>query len=346
MLLNGQRLFYFVALIATLTLLGCVDVPSNGPTPPNYRSSVKFFNDGRGRDTIAFPISKITYSKKDSTTSTVNIGGTDSVRTKYVYDQSVSVNRYRRYDVNFAQSFKVYIDGALKATIANGAASGYFDVASGNRLFTLKGNATYLDSIRIVKVDTIVTTYRDTIRGSTVTARLVFDTTRSGTNTIFVPVGSAATDITLDSVQTTIETERQYSMYLIGRTEALEQNENGLARFGNIQFLSTQERLLFQTLGFSDTTALVKFVHAFPDTGTYSIRVGGATSDLIPSIAFGTATGSPISFTPQSSGTLTFYVRFAGVAVDSVTTLIEEKKLYSIVIRDNAGTRSTQVFTH
>ncbi len=342
MLLNGQRLFSFVAFCATFLLVGCVEIPSDGPTPPNYRSSIKFFHAGSGRDTIAFPISKITYTRKDSTTSTVSIGGTDSVRTKIVYTQSVGVNRYRRYDVDFSQSFEVNVDGALRATLAKGAASGYLDIASGNRLFTVKGNGTFIDSIRIVKIDTLVTTYRDSIKGSTVTARLVSDTTRSGLTVTTVAVGGTA-KITIDSTTTTMDTERQYSMYLVGRAAALESNENGLARFGRIQFLSTYERLLFQPIGIPDT-ATVKFIHAFPDTGTYSIRTSPSGADVVPTLAFGAAAGR--YFKAVNDTTMKFYVRRGAVNVDSVSVAIKKTNTYSVVIQNNAGVRATQAYTH
>lgn len=342
MLLNGQRLLFSVAFFATLLLVGCVEIPSDGPTPPNYRSSIKFFNAASGRDTIAFPISKLTYTRKDSTTSTVNIGGTDSVRTKIIYAQTVSVSRYRRYDVNFAQSLEVYIDGALKSPIATGAASGYFDIASGSRTFTVKGNGTYIDSMRIVKIDTLETTYRDSIKGNTTTARLVFDSARAGTIVSFVPVGGTV-KITVDSTKTTMETERQYSMYFVGRPAALEQNEGGLARFGNINFLSTQERLLFQPAGATDS-ASVKFVHAFTDTGSYSIRTSAAGSDIMTGLVSGGAIGR--NFKAKVDTTYTFFVHFGAVNVDSISLPVSKTKTYSVVIQNNAGARKLQAYTH
>jgi hypothetical protein len=342
MLLNGRRLFYFVALIATLSLVGCVDIPANGPTPPNYRSSVKFFHAGRSVDTIAFPISKITYSKKDSTQSTVNIGGTDSVRTKVIYEQSVTVSRYRRYRVDFTQAYDIYIDGAQKATLARGASSTYFDVPSGNRLFTLKGNGTALDSITIVKIDSLVTTYRDSIKGSTVTARLVSDTTRDGRTVKYIAVPNVSSKITIDSANTTVATESQYSIYFIGRKAALEQGEGGLARFGNIQFLSTMERLLFQPVGRTDS-AIVKFINAFPDTGV-AIRTAPTGADRFAGLAFGSVIGR--IFPSKNDTTYKFYVRSSAVNVDSVSVPVSKTKTYSIVILDNGGVRSTQAYTH
>lgn len=346
MLLNGQRLFYCVALLATFSLVGCVDTPSSGPTPPNYRSSIKFFHAGKTVDTIAFPISKITYSRKDSTVSTVSIGGTDSVRTKILYQQSASINRYRRYRVDYASAYDIYVDGALNTTLNRGTSSSYFDIPSGNRLFTIKGDAVFVDSITITKIDTFVTTYRDSIKGSTVTARLVMDTTRGGTNVKTIVVPSATSRITIDSIYTTIATERQYSFYLIGRDVALEQNESGLARFGKILFLSTAERMLFQPLGFSDTLAHVKFIHAYSDTGSYSIRKTPNGIDDITGFTTGTARSTFASFYPGNSGTITYYIRFGSTNVDSVTVNITESKTYSVVIRNEAGARKTEAYTH
>jgi hypothetical protein len=346
MLLNGQRLFYFVALIATFSLVGCVDTPSSGPTPPNYRSSVKFFHAGKSVDTIAYPISKIVYSRKDSTTSTVHLSGTDSVRTKILYVQSISINRYRRYRVDYALPYDVYVDGALKTTMNRGTSSAYFDVPSGNRLFTIKGNGVSVDSVTITKIDTAVTTYRDSIKGNTVTARLVMDTTRGGTNVKTIVVPSATSKITIDSTYTAIATERQYSMYLIGREKALEQNEGGIARYGKVQFLSTAERMLYQSVGFSDTLALVKFVHAYTDTGSYSIRKSPAGTDEFTGLTAGTVRGIFDYFTPGNSGTRTYYIRFGSVNVDSVSINITEAKTYSVVIRSEAGARKTEAYTH
>jgi hypothetical protein len=346
MLLNGQRLFYLVALIATLSLVGCVDIPTNGPTPPNYRSSIKFFHAGRTVDTIAFPISKITYARKDSVQSTLSIGGTDSVRTKVLYEQSITVARYRRYRVDFAQAYDVYIDGALKSTLPRGGNTAYFDVASGNRLFTLKGNGTFIDSITIVKIDTLVTTYRDSIKGNSITARLVSDTTRDGRTVKFITVPNVTARITIDSISTTVETERQYSMYFIGRTQAIEQNENGLARFGKVQFLNTQERLLFQPVGRTDS-AIVKFVNAYPDvapdTGV-GFRLTYTGSSNISRLNFGAAVGR--IFPCKNDTTYTFFVSSGAAVVDTVSVLLSKTKSYSIVVQDIAGVRSTEAYTH
>jgi hypothetical protein len=345
MLLNGQRLFYCVALIATFSLVGCVDIPANGPTPPNYRSSVKFFHAGSTIDTIAYPISKITYTRRDSVQNTKHIVGTDSLRTKILYEQTITVVRYRRYRVDYAQPYDLYIDGASTSTaLARGAATNYFDVASGSRLFTVKGNGTSIDSITIVKIDTLVTTYRDSIKGNSVTARLVSDTTRDGKTVKFIPVAAVTSKMTIDSITTTIETERQSSMYLIGRSVALEQNESGLARFGKIAFLNTAERFTYQTSGRTDS-AIVKFVNAYPDTGI-AIRTSSLASAPVrfTGLAYGSA--RTMIFPAKNDTTYKFYVWGSAALLDSVSVAVSKTKSYSVVILNNAGVRSTQAYTH
>ncbi|MCK9407626.1 MAG: hypothetical protein WCX28_02560 [Bacteriovoracaceae bacterium] len=346
MLLNGQRLFYFVALIATFSLVGCVDTPTNGPTPPNYRSSIKYFHAGRSVDTIAYPISKITYIKKDSILKTVLISGTDSIRTKITYDQTITVSRYRRYQVDFAQSYDLYVDGSFKKTMARGSTTSYYDIASGNRLFTLKGKGVRIDSITVVKIDSLVTTYRDSIKGNSVTARLVSDTTRDGRTVKFITVTPDTVKITIDSITTTIESERQYSMYFVGRKKALEQNESGLARFGNIEFANTQERLLFQPVGRTDS-AIVKFVNAYPDMGKdtgVAIRTSSAGNNIIPRVKFGEGVSRVLKC--KNDTTYKFFIQYDGKAVDSVSVTVSKTKTYSVVVLDSAGVRSTQKYTH
>lgn len=341
MLLNGQRLSFIVALFATLTMVGCVDLPSDGPTPPDYRSSIKFFHAGRGRDTIAFPISTVTYKKTDSTITTVSIGGTDSVRTKTIYAQSYSISRYRRYDVDFNQTFGVYVDGVLKSTLAKNATTGYFDLPAGNRLITLQGDVNWVDSIRVTKVDTATTVYRDSIKGSTVTARLVFESTSSGSIITKIPQAGTVR-LTVDSSRQTLETDKQYSMYFIGDTLALETKESNQVRFGFMRFYKSHERMLFQPTGPS-TGAAVKFVNAYPNHGTVGVRRG--TTDISTTLTFGGAVGSVITF---SNNTLTdkFLVLAGGVVVDSVSLTMNKTGNYSIVMMDSSGTRVIKTYTH
>lgn len=346
MRLNGQRLFSLVALIATISLVGCIDVPANGPTPPNYRSSIKFFHAGRTVDTIAYQYYKATSARKDSVVNDVNVGA-DIVRTKKVFELGITDIRYRRYRVDFSQAYEVYVDGALKATLSRGAASGYFDVPSGNRRIGLMGNGTFIDSLFVTKIDTFQTTTRDTIRGGAVVARIVTDTSKNGAIYRLAAASGGVFKIEIDNITTTIETERQYSMYFVGRVSAIEQSENNLARFGKIQFLNTQERLLFQPIGRTDS-AIVKFVNAypdiFPDTG---IVIGTSLkgSQMSTKLLFGAAV-SRILKCPTDTTYKFFFTSGANLPVDSVSVPVSKSKTYSVITLDAAGVRSTLAFTH
>ena len=69
MLLNRHRLFLsFAIFLMAIFGASCVDIPSEGITPPNYQSSVKYFNYGRGVDTISILISSVSYTAKESST--------------------------------------------------------------------------------------------------------------------------------------------------------------------------------------------------------------------------------------------------------------------------------------
>lgn len=343
MILNRQRLFLFFAIVAmALFSASCVEIPSEGVTPPNYQSSVKYFHAGRGTDTISFTISSITYAKNDSTI-VYTLSGTDSVKTTSRFASEVSVKRFRRYDVNFGQPLELYVDGSLRATLPFGTATNYFTTSSGSRKIELKGNGTWVDSLRVTKIDTVVSISRDTIRNGVVIGKSSFDTTVGGTFYNFIPV-TGVSKVTVDSTILSVESERQLSLLFVGDTIANQNSEGNYVRYGRIRYVSAFERKLFEPAGKVDS-ALIRINNNFP-VPINVLRATSTTNATVGTVNF-RATLANTPYRARVDTTYKFYFTNSANAIfDSVSLNVSKGKQYSISVLDSAGVRIVRAFNH
>jgi len=351
MLLNRHRLLLsFAIFLMAIFGASCVDIPSEGITPPNYQSSVKYFNYGRGVDTISHLISSVSYTAKDSVT-VLKINGSDTIRVKTRWIYSVLINRYTRFNVDFGQPLEMYVDGSLLATLAPGQATNYFSTPSGGRKIELKGNGTRVDSLRYTKVDTATTFTYDTIRNGAVKATKIVEKTGSSATVFFPAVNDfiGTQKITVDSSLVFIETERQMSLSFVGDTIASQLGLGGILRYGRIQYIVAAERKTFEPAGKVDSALII--IHNFSPSSTLrafkstllrdSIR-NGAVTNLI----FKANTGNK-PYPAKTDSIYKFVFRTTlDVPVDTVTLTVSKGKQYTIAVFDSAGSRKFRAFAH
>ncbi len=345
MLLNRHRLFLsFAIFLMAIFGASCVDIPSEGITPPNYQSSVKYFNYGRGVDTISILISSVSYTAKESSTVIkINVADTIKVRTQLTY--KVQIARYSRYDVNFGQPLELYVDGSLKATLSPGQATNYFTTPSGSRKIELKGNGTLVDSIRYTKVDTVKIVTYDSIRNAVVKATKVVNTEGSSATVLIIPA-TASNKITVDDALLFIETERQVSMSLVGDTVPSVSTINGLLRYGRMQYLISAERKTFEPMVKVDTAAMI-VINNFSTAGSLQVFRSSLLKDSVSTLAFKGSSGYRL-YPAKTDSTYKFVFRtpLTFAAVDSVSLTVSKGKQYTISVFDEAGIRKFRSFAH
>ena len=114
----------FILLSMGIVLWGCVDVPSTGFSPPDYRSLVRFIHAGRATDTIAVFVSVDTV-KTRSTRSSQVVVGSDTINVRDTLDIVRITKTYCRIAANFAASFEIFVDGGSKGFLSLGQATPY-----------------------------------------------------------------------------------------------------------------------------------------------------------------------------------------------------------------------------
>ncbi|MEK7251429.1 MAG: hypothetical protein AAB209_13510, partial [Bacteroidota bacterium] len=245
----------FILLSMGIVLWGCVDVPSTGFSPPDYRSLVRFIHAGRATDTIAVFVSVDTV-KTRSTSSSQIVVGSDTINVRDSLDIVRITKIYRRITANFAASFEIFVDGGSKGFLSLGQATPYLDTPSGSRKIALRATVPLVDSTRIIKSDSARVVKYDTVgKGSN-----RVETSASATQIVKIPqIGNLTTVI--DSSVVSVATQQKMTLFLIGDTVASTSQEGGVIRFGRIVYLIGGERYTFNTSTLPDT-ALVRFANA------------------------------------------------------------------------------------
>lgn len=345
MLLNRHRLFLsFAIFLMAFFGASCVDIPSEGITPPNYQSSVKFFNFARGVDTISHITSSISYTAKDSVT-VLSITGPDTVRVKTRHIYSVLINRYNRYHVDFNKPLDLLVDGSKLATLTQGQSTNYTTIASGARLVALKGEGIFVDSIRYTKVDTATTITYDTIRNAAVKGSKVVNLAGTSATALIIPDFPGTFQITVDSSLVSVETERQMCLHMIGDTLPNQTGLSGLLRFGRMRYLVTAERKTYEPLGKVDS-ALVIVNNNFPGP-TLRLFKSALLKDSVVALAFKLNSGNmPIPAKNDSTYKFVFRNPANLAVVDSISLTVSKGKQYSIAVYDSAGTRKIRAYAH
>ncbi len=320
-------------------LAGCVDVPSTGPAPPDYRSFVRYFHAGYGIDTVAiYNSSSVTTVGPDTVVAMI---GTDTVKTYTTVEYKNA--SYTRLQVNYASDFNVIVDGATVTTVSFGTGTGYFNTASGVRSVKLSATANYVDDVAIA--DTFVTKNADTVGTD--------GKVRSGTGSATY-LGTALTPRTgqtvaiVDSAVAGVNTQTQFkaTLYLISDSTAnywpAADNRGGLLRYGRIRYLYGIERYTFDP-GVARDSSKILFANGSRVFGGAVDISHGTTTDVTN---LGFALSSPYRIYPAPSGMVyTFYVAPTGTAspIDSVQVPVVASQNFTAVFFDSASTVTSRV---
>ncbi len=319
-------------------LAGCVDVPSTGPAPPDYRSFVRYFHAGFGIDTVAIYNSSSTST---DTSQTQVMIGTDTVRTTTA--RLFKNASYTRLQVNYASDFTVIVDGATIASVSFGTGTGYFNTASGIRSVKLSATANFVDDVTIA--DTTINTAADTIGTN--------GTVRSGTGSVtnlgtFQVAHTGQTVAVVDSAVAGVNTQTQFkaTLYLISDSTAnywpAADNRGGLLRYGKIRYLYGIERYTFDP-GVARDSSKVLFANGSRIFGGAVDISHGSTVDVSN---LGFALSSRYRIYPAPSGMVyTFYVAPTGTVspIDSVQVPVVASENFTAVFFDSASTVTSRV---
>ena len=316
----------FALLSMGFVLWSCVDVPSSGFTPPDYRSLVRFIHAGRGVDTIAVFVSLDTVRTR-STSSSQIVAGSDTINVRDTLDVVRITRIYRRIMVDFAASFEVLVDGGSKGTLSMSGATPYLDTPSGSRKIALRATAPLVDSTSIIKLDSARAVVYDTVGR----ASNRVETSASATQVAMIPQTGSLTAI-IDSSVISVDTQKKMTLFLIGDTVASTSLVGGVVRYGRIVYSNSRESYTFDQAGFRDT-ALVRFANASALLQRDTIKVG--TDSL--RLAFRTVSTYRKLSAPIDS---TYIVAFrkTGSPTVSYGVPVSKTKRYTVAVFDSAST--------
>lgn len=316
----------FILLSIGMVLWSCVDIPSSGFSPPDYRSLVRFIHAGRGVDTIAVLISTDTLNTRSTSSSQVVSGG-DTIRISDTLNIVRVTRIYRRVRADFAASFEILVDGGSKGSLGLGEATPYLDTPSGSRKIALRATAPLVDSTRIIKLDSARVVVYDTVRKGSKRV----ETSASATQITKIPQTGNLTTV-IDSGFVSVETERKMVYFLMGDTLATTSQEGGVIRFGRIIYSIGRERYTFDNTTVPDT-ALVRFANASTALDRDSVLVGQRRARF--------AFSSVVSYTKlPASIDSTYTVRFTKVGSPTVSYSlpVSKTKRYTVAVLDSAST--------
>jgi len=326
---TAPLLVLILALIAISTW-SCVDVPSSGFTPPNYRSGVRFNHAGRGIDTVAIFRSVDTTTTQTTSSSQV-IAGTDTIDIRDTLVVTRVRNIYNRVRMNFGGSFTLLVDNASKGSLALGQGTSYLNIASGTRRIKLQANPALIDSVPILKFDSVRVTVWDTVGTGRGTKRR--DTTMTGTvDTIRIAKTGTLANAIVDSADLSIGTQTKVTVFLIGDTTSTFSTAGGALRYGWIKYVIGTERATYEAAVVVDT-ALVRLANASTALARDTVGVGSNTLRF----TFSTVTRYvKLPASADSTYLLTFSKSGSAAILDS--TLVSKAKRYTIVVIDSAST--------
>jgi hypothetical protein len=245
-----------LAALLFVALAGCVDIPSTGPTPPDYRAQLRILDQAFTVDTVALLLNK-TDITIPSDTFLVYLG-TDTART--IKDTIIAYKNYRRMQFNFASQIELLIDKSVYATLSNGGASAYLDLPSGSRKMQVRGSGTYVDSVSVR--DTTVVTTTDTLKVGKKTKKEVVGVEYKHTYFYTIPQDPVTTIV--DSLQSpTIfgPDVRSTIMLSYDRNSTIshvsdKDSRNGAIRYGLLRYRGYGDRYTFATGGIADTAQI------------------------------------------------------------------------------------------
>ena len=315
----------FILLSMGIVLWSCVDLPSSGFEPPDYRSLVRFIHAGRAVDTIAIFVSVDTV-KTRSTSSSQVVVGSDTINVRDTLDIVRITKIYHRILADFAASFEILVDGGSKGSLSLGQATPYLDTPSGSRKIALQATVPLTDSTTVSKLDSTRIVVYDTVgRGQN-----RVETSAPGTVITSIPKSGSITTI-IDSTVVSVATQAKMTLFFIGDTVASVSQEGGVIRFGRIMYIIGGERYTFDNTTVPDT-ALVRFANASTTLGRDTVIVGQLFGFAFPSVTRYTKLAAPIDTTYTAAFSK------SGSSTVSYSFPVSKMKRYTVAVLDSAST--------
>ena len=322
--------------VFTVSLVGCVDIPTSGPAVPDYRSQLRVMHQAYTVDTLALLQGTQTSTKPSDTTLTPS--GADVVRV--IYDTVITFKQYKRIRFDFAGPMDVLVDGALYATVTNGQVTGYQDIASGARKFQLRGTATWVDSLSVEDTTAVVTL--DTIKADGRTTQKEVTATPLQ-NDYFFPLAPTAVTTIVDSLVglQSSGTETKATLLLAYETDpaishvAPADTRDGAVRYGRIRYRYSTERASYEPGSIADTIQ-VRYVNTAKSL-TYSVDGGTPGRDVdVANLRYSTLSSY---YRYRSTGVPTYSFRFTRnlttTVVDSAIVAPAGKNRITVVLTDS-----------
>jgi hypothetical protein len=330
--------------VVAVGFVGCVDIPTSGPAVPDYRSQVRVMHQAYTVDTLALLQGTQSTTKPSDTTLTPN--GPDVVR--LIRDTVITFKQYKRIRFDFASPMDVIIDGQVFATVANGQATGYVDIASGARKLSLRGTATWVDSLSVE--DTVAVVTLDTIKADGRTTQKEVTATPLR-NDNFFPLAQTPVATIVDSLvglQST-GTETKSTLLLAYETDAAishvppADTRNGAVRYGRIRYRWSTERSSFTPAAVADSIQ-VRYANTAKSL-TYSVDGGTPGRDVdVANLRYSNLSGY---YTYRATGVPSYSFRFTRnlttTVVDSAIVAPAGKSRITVVLTDSLDANNTVI---
>jgi hypothetical protein len=322
--------------ILTVGLVGCVDIPTTGPTVPDYRSQLRVMHQAYTVDTLALLQGSQSSTKPSDTTLTPI--GPDVERT--IRDTVITFTQYKRIRFDFASAMDILIDRAVVATLSNGQATGYLDVPSGARKIQLRGTGTWVDSLSVE--DTLAILSIDTVKSDgRVTQKKITSSELNNDN--FFPLAPDPVTTIVDSLQAlqSTGTELKATLLLAYDNAAAiahipeSDSRNGAVRYGRIRYRYAGERSTFAPGGKPDSLE-VRYMNA-SKSQTTTVDAGAPGRDVdVANLGYAGASGyTPYRSTGVASYTYRFLRNLTSTIIDSTVVTPAGKKRITIVLVDS-----------
>lgn len=332
-LLKAVPLFVVFMMFA---LDGCVNLPNDGQTAPDYRSVIRYFHAGRGVDTVSFLESTSTITTNTVQLTPLGVSDTAREAKTTVFTRAT----YKRVLIDYASSFDVWVDNSSVGSLSQGGVTPYLDTPSGSRKVQIRGTGRLVDSVAIRDTNTSIV--RDTLRtgGSRVTE---LQSKKEGTF-VFPASGNVSQIIDTAASPISFDTQNKATLFLVGDTSASNiSSRSALIRFGRIKYLRSVERRTFDPTGLPDT-ALIRFVNASKNIGGAIDfkRVEQPTADQ-SNLNFSGISGYR-KFSARVDTTYAFKIMRGSTTIDSARVSVSKLVRYTTVVLDSANSWSIKTY--
>jgi hypothetical protein len=322
--------------VFTVSLVGCVDIPTSGPPVPDYQSQLRVMHQAYTVDTLALLQGTQSSTKPSDTTLTPS--GPDVVR--LIRDTVITFKQYKRIRFDFASPMDLLVDGRVFATLSNGQVTAYQTIASGARKFQLRGTATWVDSLSVEDTTAVVTL--DTIKADGRTTQKEV-TAKPLQNDYFFPLAQTPVTTIVDSLvglQST-GTETKATLLLAYETDPAishvppADTRDGAVRYGRIRYRYSVERASYEPAARADTI-MVRYVNTAKSLA-YSVDGGTPGRDVdVANLRYSNLSSY---YRYRSTGVPSYSFRFTrnltSTIVDSALVATSGKSRISVVLTDS-----------